>query len=298
MREPLLSVAPPAPVKSIAELYSIAFDQAQKATERYAALAARVDASFSPQRSVFEVLAARERERVETIAASCVAACNKRPDLSDLRWNPIELVPIAEISDVTDSLLSTPYTVWALAVRHRQRAFVFWTYVVASAEHPSVRAAAEDMAREALADGNLLRRERRLAWRSERHLSDADALTKKLPAHGEPESAALLESLLLRDILAWSQAVPPGERNHLVTIGANSSSIVPLSSTSKSAASPEQLAIDEIKLRALRRAEELSNLYLAEADNAVDQASMELAQHLASRSIIRLTKLRAIASQT
>lgn len=298
MREPLLSVAPPAPVKSLAELYSIAFDQAQKAADRYAALAARVDASFLPLRSVFEVLATRERERVETIAASCVAACNKRPHLSDLRWNPIDLVPTAEISDVTDSFLSTPYTVWALAVRHRQRAFVFWTYVVASAEHPSVRAAAEDMAREALADGNLLRRERRLAWRSERHLSDADALTKKLPAHGEPRSAALLESLLLRDILAWSQAVPPEERNHLVTIGANSSSIVPLSSTSKSAASPEQLPIDEIKHRALRRAEELSNLYLTEADNAVDQASMELAQQLASRSIIRLANLRAIASQT
>ena len=76
----------------------------------------------------------------------------------------IDLVPTAEIADIKDSSLSTPYNAWALAARYRQRAFVFWTYVSALAEDPVVRVNAEDLARKVLSDGNLLRRERRLAW--------------------------------------------------------------------------------------------------------------------------------------
>ena len=48
--------------------------------------------------------------------------------------------------------------------------------------------------------------------------------------------------------------------------------------------------------RALRRAEQLSNIYLEEADRAGDQGSMELAQKLAAQSIMRLAGLRNIAS--
>ena len=111
----------------------------------------------------------------DSLSAACLAACGKRPDPSDLRWTPIDLVPAAEIADIRDSSLSTPYTAWALAVRHRQRAFVFWTYVIALAEDPLVRLTAEDLAREALSDGNLLRRERRLAWRAERKIGTEDS---------------------------------------------------------------------------------------------------------------------------
>ncbi len=63
---------------------------------------------------------------------------------SDLRWAPIDLVAATEISDIGNSSLATPYTAWALAARDRQRAFVFWTYVIALAEDPLVRLAAEE----------------------------------------------------------------------------------------------------------------------------------------------------------
>jgi len=119
----------------------------------------------------------------------------------------IDLVPTAEIADIKDSSLSTPYNAWALAARYRQRAFVFWTYVSALAEDPLVRVNAEDLARKALSDGNLLRRERRLAWRAERRIG-AEGAT----AHDgidESASAALLESLLLKDMMTWSQGLPP-----------------------------------------------------------------------------------------
>ena len=154
----LLTAVPPAPVRSLSELYAIAFDLAQRAARRYGALAARTDENFRPLRGVFEVLAAREGDRADALSAACLAACGSGPDTSDLRWAPIDLVPAAEISDVGNSRLSTPYTAWALAARHRQRAFVFWTYVIALAEDPPVRRTAEALAREALSAGNLLRR--------------------------------------------------------------------------------------------------------------------------------------------
>jgi hypothetical protein len=54
--------------------------------------------------------------------------------------------------------------------------------------------------------------------------------------------------------------------------------------------------IEPVRRRALQRAEQLSNIYLDDADNAADQSSMELAQKLAARSIMRLAGLRDVAS--
>ena len=90
---------------------------------------------------------------------------------------------------------------------------MFWTYVISLAEDPLVRRAAEDLAREALSDGNLLRRERRLAWRAERKIGTEDATTTH-DGVAEPASAALLESLLLKDMETWSQGwTPPSVNN-------------------------------------------------------------------------------------
>ncbi len=290
-KEPILTAVPPAPVRSLSELYAIAFGLAERAAQRYGALAERIDENRWPVRSVFEVLATRERERAHSLSEACLAACGKRPDSSDLRWTPIDLVPAAEIADVQDSSLSTPHTAWALAVRHRQRAFVFWTYVIALAEDPLVRGTAEDLAREALSDGNLLRRERRLAWRAERKIGAADATTLD-----EPASAALLESLLLRDMMAWSQGLGPAQRDQLLTLG---TAPLPRPSPTPPGRDGDDAGygeIEQIKRRALRRAEQLSNIYLDEADRAADQSSMELAQKLAAQSIMRLAGLRQLAS--
>jgi hypothetical protein len=292
--EPLLTAVPPAPVRSLLELYAIAFDLAQDAGERYGALAERLDKSFWPVRGIFEILATRERERADSVSAACLAACGKRPDASDLCWVQIDLVPAAEIADISDSSLSTPYTAWALAARHRQRAFVFWTYVIALAEDPLVRLTAERLAREALADGNLLRQERRLAWRAVRKAA-ADE-TVAADGNSESGSAALLESLLLKDMMAWSQGLDPAQRSRLLTLGT-----APLPApfpmpTDRDGADERYAEIEQVKRRALRRAEQLSNIYLDEADRAADQSSMELAQKLAAQSILRLAGLRQLAS--
>lgn len=291
--EQLLTSVPPGPVQSLAELYAIAFDFSQKAIERYGAFAAGGDASFAPLRPVFEALVARERDRAENLSAACLTACGKRPDASDLRWTPIDLVPAAELSELGNSGLATAYTAWALAVRQRQRAFVFWTYVVALAEDAAVRETAEGLAREALYDGNWLRRERRLAWRTERTIA-ADAAAAS-GATGEPESAALLESLLLRDMMSWAHRLDPARRRQLLTLGA-APLPEPLPPLDGNRIDDGAADIDAVKRRALRRAEQLSNIYLDDADHAADQSSMELAQKLAAHAIMRLAGLRQLAA--
>lgn len=295
-KEPLLTAVPPAPVRSLGELYAIAFDLAEKAAQRYGALAERIDENFWPVRGVFEVLAKRERDRCDSLSAACVAACGKRPDASDLRSTPIDLVPAAEIADIGDSSLSTPYTAWALAARHRQRAFVFWTYVIALAEDPLVRRAAEDLAREALSDGNLLRHERRLAWRAERKIGTEDVTTDD--GMDESGSAALLESLLFKDMMAWSQGLDAAQREQLFALGPAPLPPPSLTLTGRNGTDAGYAEIEQVKRRALRRAEQLSNIYLDEADRAADQSSMELAQKLAAQSIMRLASLRHLVSES
>ena len=296
-REQLLTAVPPVPVRSLSELYAIAFDQAQKAAQQYGTLATGTDERLLPVRPVFEVLATRERNRCMRLSAACLAACGKHPDASDLYWTPIDLVPAAEIADIGNSSLSSPYTAWALAARQRQRGFVFWTYVIALAEDPLVRKTAEELAHEALSDGNQLRRERRLAWRAERKIGTEDAAMtdEELDESG---SAALLESLLLRDMMAWSQRLDPIQREQLLTLDPAPLPPPFLAPSDGNDAGMKVEEIEQVKRRALRRAEQLSNIYLDDADRAADQSSMELAQKLAAQSIVRLAGLRQLASKS
>jgi hypothetical protein len=108
--------------------------------------------------------------------------------------------------------------------------------------------------------------------------------------------AALLESLLLKDIIAWSQALTPAQRDYVLAM--DPSRLPPQFPlpTGEHGIDPPSGEIEQIKRRALRRAEQLSNIYLDEADSADDQSSMELAQKLAAQSITRLAGLRDIAS--
>ncbi len=290
--EQILTATPPAPVRTLEELYAVAVDIAERASRRYGALAARTDEDFWPVRCVFEVLTTRERDRVASLTAACLKACNKRPAAVDLRWTPADLVPTEEVADIGDSKLSTPYSAWALAVRHRQRAFLFWTYVVALAGDAGVRTAAEDLAKEALWDGNLLRRERRLAWANERNVGAPSAGQQR----EGPESAAQLENLLLEDIIAWSRKLPSAQRAQLLRLDSFHAREIANAELEGNGASFPITELEPIRRQALKRAEQLSNIYLADADNAADQPSMELAQELAARSIMRLAGLRNMAS--
>jgi hypothetical protein len=285
--ESFLTYQPPAQVETTPELYAIAFEQAKTAARRYGEVASRGDESFDCVRPVFELLEHREIHHALTISAACVAALDRYPDPADIKVTPADLVPIEELSEFANSSLSTPYGAWALAVRHRERGFAFWTYVAALAKDDAVRAAAEDMAREALHDAYELRRERRLAWHSARHLTTEPTSPE---GSGEVMPAAQLERLLSSDILAWSQHLPAVARNHLLAVTG-------IDATSPIASGiPASGTLEEIKRRAIRRAEQLTSIHLDDADHAVDDARLQLAQQLAARAITRLADLRRIAA--
>lgn len=301
MREELLLTVTPAPIRSLAELYAVAFHQARLAAQRYRAPATGASERLNTLQPVFEILASREDDRAQARKATCMEACGAPPDPNRPPAAFVDLVPAQEVADISSSGLSTPYAVWALAVRHRQRAFMYWTYIAALADHSAVRNAAEQLAREALFDGNALRRERRLAWQSEH---------KRAPGQQRSDqgaSAALLESLLQKDVMAWSRTLPPAERSRLLQAGALEAGALETGASETGALPDHEAAgiadipppspdeLESVKERALRRAEQLSNVYLEAADHAIDQSSLELAQQLAAHSIVRLAELRAAA---
>jgi hypothetical protein len=114
----------------------------------------------------------------------------------------------------------------------------------------------------------------------------------------ESGSAALLESLLFKDMMAWSQGLDAAQREQLFALGPAPLPPPSLTLTGRDGTDAGHAEIEQVKRRALRRAEQLSNIYLDEADRAADQSSMELAQKLAAQSIMRLASLRHLVSES
>lgn len=291
---PLLTSTPTRAVKDLAELYAIALAQAEHAASAYDQMAASLaddsDHTIEPVRCVFETLREREQDRIVELTLRRAALPSKQIDAT-LEPEPLHhLVPESELSELADSSLSTPYQAWAIAVRHRQRAFVFWTYVAAHAAASQLRIAAETMAREALVDADLLRRERRLAWRAERTSKGDEAAE---PSSSEMSSAALIESLLLKEIVRWSQTLPATDQEKLLS--SNGLASADLAALSAELPGTAETAGD-VPRRVVRYAEQLTSIYLDESDRATDQAGLELAQSLAASSIARLARLRTFAN--
>jgi len=138
---------------------------------------------------------------------------------------------------------------------------------------------------------------RRLTWRAERK-TGAENAAKTAEGIDEPVSAALLESLLLRDMVAWSQRLGPVQREQLLSLDPAPLPSPFLTLSDGNDADSKVENIEQVKRRALRLAEQLSNIYLDDADRAADQSSMELAQKLAAQSIMRLAGLRQFASES
>ncbi|MBI5130568.1 MAG: hypothetical protein HZA66_14100 [Rhodopseudomonas palustris] len=290
---PLLAEPPSAIVNDLAELYAIALMQAETAASRYDGLVSELtdgtEGSNDAVRDVFATLGAREWRRVEDIRLVCSTSTNKPAVAS--AWRSADLIASDELSDLAHSALATPYQAWAVAVRHRQRAFIFWTYVAAQATRPNIQSVCETMAREALADADQLRRERRSAWRSARAAADAEPDGRPF---GELSSAALIESLLFKEVVRWAQALPATERDALL-LAAGYSAAELAAAELEFPAAPDDDTLDAVRQRTIRYAEQVTMIYLDEADQAADQTGLDLAQKLASSSIARLARLRSSA---
>lgn len=313
----LLATEPPAPVRSLDELFALAEALETEAASRYAQLAQQMRAvGLVDVAEVFEHLAAEERGHSDEVTAWSRADTGHAPDPARIRWQPPTTFDEEEARSIASSMLASAYRALSMAVRNEERAFALWTYIAAQAEDPKIRAAAERMAREELRHAALLRRERRRAFHAERdrHVTGAGRPRPATEAaQVERSLSALLASLAeqyaaaagsraarLLD-LARDAAAMANEADAATAIEAARAE-APASSTARRGYRASPSAADdpapEGLLGALRLAERAVEDYLATADAAQDEAVMRQLQSLAERAIARVAALRRMAGQS
>ncbi len=171
----------PAPVGSVDELMAVAHALEQEAAARYRELSAGVaregDSAIA---AWFADLADMEDRHAAHVADRSQTLLGHRPDPAQVRW---ELPASDDDTGATHGV----YQALAFAVRNEERAFAFYTYVAAEAEHPDIRALAEDLARDELRHAALLRHQRRRAFHAERP-----------PAAERPPTVDALRALAMR----------------------------------------------------------------------------------------------------
>src|SRR5687767_6443363 len=138
------------------------------AANRYAEIARRlsVEGSISLA-AVFERLATEGRSQLVRVVHLSEKESGKAPDPTRMRWESTETFD-DEGASIRDTRLLSSYQSLSMAVRNKERAFAFWTYVAAYARDREVRRAAESMAGEELDHVANLRRERRRAYHAGR----------------------------------------------------------------------------------------------------------------------------------
>ena len=282
----LLKAEPPAPVKSLEELFAIAHAMEEEAAARYAEIAERMRQEGNPSiAEVFERLSADEQGHLDSVVYWSKREKGKAPDPAQIRWKIPETFD-DEGAATTDPRLLSAYRTFSMAVRNEERAFAFWAYVSAHAESQDVRRAAETMAHEELGHVATLRRARRQAFHSERSgtaggRSRAEAQDT---GHLEQRLAEVLESLASTaapEEQAWLQELAGEARVHAEELAS-----APLAISASG--SPASIPDDPVAL-----AELLTERYLEAADHLRHEEAVARAQAYAGRAINRLAWLRA-----
>ncbi|NVO12456.1 MAG: ferritin family protein [Rhodoplanes sp.] len=298
-----LQAPPPAPVRSMTELFAIAQAMETDAVAYYNAMAVAMRQRGSAALAdVFDRLAAVERGHVAQVDDWSRRQHGAVPEPTRLRWSPPDTfdVPAGEASR---SRLITPYGALAAAVRQEERAFTFWSYVAAEAADDEVRRAAEHMALEELEHVAILRRERRSAWHAERgtrapsrHLTLADL------AERERAIAALLAAApeqiagARRPELA-EQARQAVTRLDALALDHGSEPVASLTGETCSAetrSGDAPASTDDL----LAAAELLVDAYLAAAEQSQNDAVVSLMHDFAAMAVTRLAALHDEAPGT
>lgn len=205
---PLLRSEPPAPVRSLGELFALAEALEVEAASRYADLAGQMRAAgLASVADVFQHLAAEERGHAAQVIEWSRAELGVAPDVALIRWQPPETFDEEEARTIASSRLASAYRALSMAVRNEERAFLFWTYVAAQTDQDRLREAAEQMAREELDHIARLRRERRQAF----HLARAAA------GDGQDWTLAALENRLAALLDETAHDARAGERARMLS---------------------------------------------------------------------------------
>jgi rubrerythrin len=156
-------------IGSVEELLSMAEALEKEAATRYRDLSARMarqgDAEMAAQ---FEVLAKMEELHADHVADRARALIGRAPAALRAKW---DLPPNFDEDEASGAALGA-YQALAFAVRNEERAFAFYTYIAAEAQHSGIRALAEDLARDELEHASILRHHRRRAFHVKRPTSE------------------------------------------------------------------------------------------------------------------------------
>lgn len=309
----LLKTEPPQPVRSLRGFFAVAHRLERDAADHYAGLSARMrDAGSADAAAVFERLAEDKRGRALDVERWSKERTGAAPDPAGAGWKPKDMFGEEMADDDMPPRLATAYRALSLAVEHQERAFVFWSYVVAQAEDPAVRQTAAALAEEELHRAAALRRERRLAFHAQRrapHKTGERHVSSDEPPGGSPREAVPLERELavrLQELAAASAARgDEGEAHSLHQMAEESEKLAQeVADANTLAAAAGQVPSDpadphdggDTPLRAALRLAELAvERYLAAAEAAKDEAGMLKAQSLAERAIARSARLGRIS---
>lgn len=155
----------PSPVESAEALLSLACSLEKQAARRYTDLAARMRLRNEARlAALFDFLASIEEKH----AAAVTQRAEQVIGATSLTDVPAQQVPENFDAEAGESSLLTPYRALAIAVRNETRTFAFYSYLAATAPSEPVRRIAEELAKDELGHADLLRRERRKAYRAEK----------------------------------------------------------------------------------------------------------------------------------
>lgn len=290
----LLKTEPAGRVGSLAELFAIATALEEEAASRYREMAVEMRLQGAESTAAaFEHLAAVEDGHKDKVGRWSARRNGKAPDIADLRWHVPQTFGDEEAADLVGSRLVTPYRALSMAVRNEERAFAFWSYIVARTDDAAVREIAEALAREELEHVSMLRRERRRAYRSERAVDEANRAGGS-PADGLAETA-ILERRLAERLAKLRSKLEGGVRARIGGLVEQSYRLAGGPSVAGEG-QPGEAVLEQAPGLAeiLARAEHLVERYLEAADRATDEIALNRSQSLAREAIMRLASLRAL----
>lgn len=286
--------APPE-IGSAAQLMAMAHALEQEAARRYRELAARMHLrNEQPLADLFQFLASIEEKHAAHILDS--GPMPAQPFVTgQISWD----VPENFDEEEGSSRRLTPYRALAVAVRNEDRAFAFYSYIVAHAPDDATRRLAEQLAKDELDHAFLLRRERRKAFR--RQPSDDLAPSFHLPSTID-EFAALTAETELRAAhyhrrLSESLAESDPVRVIFAEIAAEEERCARQAAGNRGlqlSSSNLEPAIDD----GLRLLEEQFDRYMDIAGRAKDEKIVEEAQRLAETTVRHLSMVNASLKQS
>lgn len=165
-KQPITGLAPPPPVRAVADLWRIALAVSRQAALRYRQLAGRMTEAGRPDlAALFRELERQERLREAGIDSEARSTGVDPESAPSFRWQPPEGLTAEEIAEAGGEALMTPERALDLAVHHAQRTFSLFVRIATEAGDPAVRDDAERRAAEEIDHVARLRLERRRAAR-------------------------------------------------------------------------------------------------------------------------------------